>query len=151
MKIRLAAYPPGVHRIIEQIDAADLALDPAVFSNPIYADLLLDRHDPYLQFTFDLQTAVRLECDRCLTGYDFALKVNSPMMYVLGRTSGNQDVDDPEIVYIPMGTTDLDISTDLRDFLILAVPEKKLCREDCRGICLRCGAELNVVSCSCGG
>jgi len=72
------------------------------------------------------------------------------MLYVMGRKSDAEDVDDPEITYIPVGTTDLDISNDLRDFLILAIPEKRLCREDCRGLCPHCGADLNLKECTCG-
>ena len=150
MKMHLAAYPLGVHRISETVEAQELKLDQAIFRSPLQASIQLDRHDPYLQCVFDLETVAHLECDRCLNDFEFHLRLRSPMLYVMGRTTDAEDVDDPEIAYIPVGTTDLDISNDLRDFLILALPEKRLCRENCRGLCPRCGTDLNFQDCSCG-
>ncbi|MBU0508498.1 DUF177 domain-containing protein [bacterium] len=150
MKVHLPSYPPGVHTISESLDPSDLGLDEQLFGENIQAKLVLDRHDPYLEFDFDLRACVRLECDLCLTAYDAEVNVCSPMLYVLGNRTTVPDVDDPEIVYVPAGTTDLDISTDLRDFLILALPRRNLCREDCRGLCPHCGTDLNMQLCTCG-
>jgi len=149
VKIHLPAYPSGVHTISESLSASELDLDPLVFCSPIQAVLTLDRHDPYLHFVFGIRTSVRLECDRCLTVFDCALEMSNPMLYVIGSTPRGEDVDDPEIAYVPAGTTDLDITADLRDFIILALPEKHLCRDECRGICPGCGSDLNTQTCTC--
>jgi uncharacterized protein len=147
VRIHLPTYPPGVHRISESVEPQDLNLDSERFVRPIQANLTLDRHDPYLQFDFDLAADVRLECDRCLTMYDYRLHAKSPMLYVLGRPQAAESNDDPDISYLPAGTVDVDVTTDLRDFLILALPERQLCREDCKGLCPQCGADWNVQSC----
>jgi uncharacterized protein len=148
VKLHLPTYPPGVHRIEEVLHGADLDLDPVIFAAPIRALLILDRHDPYLQFEFILSTIVRLECDRCATQYDHELTVQAPMLYVMGRAPADSP-DDPEIVYIPPGAVDVDITTDLRDFILLAVPSQRLCSEDCKGLCPYCGADLNEQTCTC--
>jgi uncharacterized protein len=46
-----------------------------------------------------------------------------------------------------MNTTDVDLTEVLRDLIMLALPGKHLCREDCRGLCPVCGADLNVQDC----
>jgi uncharacterized protein len=148
MRIHLAAYPPGIHRIEKSLDPKDLDLQPELFLSPIEARLVLDRHDPYLQFEFNLAATVRLTCDRCAAPYDSELEVKMPMLYVIGRAALDSP-DDPEIVYLPPGTTEVDVTTDLRDFLLLAVPSRHLCSEDCRGLCPTCGADLNEETCHC--
>lgn len=149
MKIHLPKYPQGIHRITENLEPDSLGLDPQVFREPIQATLTLDRHDPYLEFRFHLQTRSYHECDRCLAEFQMELDARSPMLYVLGSSATVPKVDDADLVYVPAGTTDLDVSTELRDFVILALPGKSLCREDCRGICPGCGSDLNRQPCTC--
>lgn len=149
MKIHLPTYPQGIHQITESLEPDSLGLDPQVFREAIQASLTLDRHDPYLEFRFHLQTRTSHECDRCLMEFQAELNARSPMLYVLGSGTKVPKVDDADIIYVPAGTTDLDISTELRDFLILALPGRNLCREDCRGICSGCGSDLNRQPCTC--
>jgi uncharacterized protein len=61
----------------------------------------------------------------------------------------DQDNEDPAAVIIPPRSADLELGDVIREALILAAPEYPLCREDCRGLCPRCGAELNEGPCGC--
>jgi uncharacterized protein len=149
LKIHLPTYLPGIHAIEESLEPVSLDLDTERFSEQITAKLMLDRHDPYLQFQFDLRTFIFLDCDRCAESYREELHAQTGMMYVLGHHAKAIDADDPGITYLPAGTMDLDLTTDLRDFLLLALPSKFLCKEDCRGLCADCGANLNLQSCQC--
>lgn len=148
VKIHLPAYPRGVHSIVVSASAADLALDPELFAEPIELRLQLDRHDPYFQFRCRASAVAQCQCDRCMSKYVQLVEVDSPMLYVVGqRVDG--DVDDPEIVYLPAGTTEIDLSGDLRDFLLLSLPGRLLCRDDCRGLCPQCGVDRNESACAC--
>ena len=148
MKIHLPSYPRGVHHIRESVEPAELDLDPAMFVAPIDVNVTLDRHDPYLELDITLQSQVRSECDRCLIEYDWVLSNASPMLYVLGRVPSGEAVDDPGIGYLPVNTTDVDLTQDVRDLIMLAIPGKRLCREDCRGLCPVCGADWNLQDCA---
>jgi uncharacterized protein len=147
VKIHLPSYPRGVHHIQESVEPANLDLDPEIFTATIQADVTLDRHDPYLEFDISLRTPVTSQCDRCLTEFQWELVSASPMLYVLGRMPGGGDVDDPGIGYLPGSATDVDLTADMRDLIILALPGKRLCREDCRGLCPTCGTDLNMQEC----
>jgi len=46
---------------------------------------------------------------------------------------------------------EIDLSKLIRDQIILNVPYKALCHEECRGLCPRCGANLNEGDCGCEG
>ena len=147
VKIHLPSYPRGVHHIKEELSATDLNLDPAQFGSPIFADITLDRHDPYLEFDLNIQSKVTTQCDRCLVDFDWQLSTSSPMLFVLGRTPSGEAVDDPEICYLPAKATEVDLTGDIRDLILLALPGKYLCREDCRGLCPMCGVDWNVQEC----
>ena len=43
----------------------------------------------------------------------------------------------------------LDFSDYIKNFIIVNLPQKKLCNDNCLGLCQRCGADLNKVSCKC--
>jgi uncharacterized protein len=77
------------------------------------------------------------------------IKAETPMLYVLGKAGGGDDVDDADVLYIPPSTVDLDISADLRDLLILTVSGQHVCKEDCLGLCPTCGVNLNLETCKC--
>ena len=54
-----------------------------------------------------------------------------------------------DITYLSPGAVNININDDVRDSLILAVPMKKLCKEDCKGLCYKCGTDLNKNTCNC--
>jgi len=82
-------------------------------------------------------------CDRC--GKEFLQDKEIPYSCVLAEEVQNEDND--EIVVLEDGKVDLD---DLaRTAFILGMDTKTLCSEDCKGLCSRCGADLNLGPCSC--
>ena len=85
------------------------------------------------------------ECDRCLceTRADVSARFES----VFSITDGDPE----EEGIIPLGGEGNDIVLDgeIRQALRLQIPMKNLCREDCRGLCPTCGADLNVEECNC--
>ncbi|MFA5044095.1 MAG: DUF177 domain-containing protein [Kiritimatiellia bacterium] len=44
----------------------------------------------------------------------------------------------------------IDLTADIREAILLALPMNFLCSEECRGVCLQCGANLNKAPCACG-
>jgi uncharacterized protein len=150
LKIHLPSYPRGVHHIHETLTADELDLDPQVFAAPIDVHVTLDRHDPYLEFDLNLSAEVTSQCDRCVVDYTWALTADTPMLYVLGRLPSGESVDDPGIGYLPANSTDVDLTGEIRDQLILALPGKYLHRDDCLGLCPGCGVDLNLQECTCG-
>jgi uncharacterized protein len=54
-----------------------------------------------------------------------------------------------ELQVIPASTTAIDLTEDVRQTLLLSFPLKNLCREECRGLCPRCGTNWNEQACTC--
>ncbi|HWP39019.1 MAG TPA: DUF177 domain-containing protein [Gemmatimonadales bacterium] len=91
-----------------------------------------------------LRTTVAATCRRCLK--DIAVAVEAPLEVLFTEEA---DSDDPSARVIPVHATAVDLDEPIREELILAVPEYSVCRDDCRGLCPRCGKDLNTGPCSC--
>ena len=93
-----------------------------------------------------METALRLECRRCLSPVEVPLSQELELLFV-----AEQDVVDDDVgcYAIPAGTRDLDLRDALREELLLAMPQFVECRPDCRGLCPECGANLNAGPCGC--
>jgi len=92
-----------------------------------------------------IATAVAAECRRCLAPVRLAVAAQVEALF----TEAADAEEDPAVYPIPHRATHVDLKPALREELILAVPKYVLCREDCRGLCPRCGADLNAGPCEC--
>ena len=88
------------------------------------------------KFTFDGQ------CDRCLT--PFSCEYDIPVEHTLVTTLENEDSD-----YILLDNYQLALDELVQADILLELPYKNLCREDCRGLCPQCGKNLNEGLCGC--
>lgn len=97
--------------------------------------------------SYNLDYTVSHICDRCSA--EFTRRYNQDYTHILVR--GDEDnenlPDDDEYVYCSGETLDLG-GLAISD-LLLSMPTKILCREDCNGICPRCGKNLNDGDCDC--
>ncbi len=91
-----------------------------------------------------IQAVVHAECRRCLAAVAVRIDQSVGVLFTEERNP-----EDPAAYSIPTNATHLDLSEAVREELVLAVPEFALCRDDCRGLCPRCGIDLNTGDCSC--
>lgn len=90
---------------------------------------------------------VALSCRRCLgdaSGHVFA------EAHLIFAEAGTEDLqDDPDVFLLDDRKAELDLRPALREQWLLHVPGYALCRDDCKGLCPSCGADLNVEPCDC--
>jgi len=91
-----------------------------------------------------LRTRVAASCRRCLK--DVAVEV-APELRVLFTEDPSGD--DAAAYALPPQGSELDLGEMVREELILAAPPFVVCRDDCRGLCPRCGKDLNEGPCDC--
>ena len=70
------------------------------------------------------------------------------MYYVTGEGADSQ-IDPAELQIVPPGFSVIDLSEDVRQTVLLSVPLKLLCTENCKGLCPLCGRNLNSGTCTC--
>jgi len=100
----------------------------------------------------DFSTEIEARCARCVepvptkVGGDFDL-LYRPLGVDAGRDERSISEAETEIGYY--SGEGIDLEDVLREQILLALPAKIVCRESCRGLCPRCGKNLNVESCAC--
>jgi uncharacterized protein len=71
------------------------------------------------------------------------------MMYVQGARSTVDLNTEEEIQILRADMNYIDLDDDVRQYIMLTIPQKLLCREDCQGFCPTCGVNKNIASCTC--
>lgn len=88
------------------------------------------------------------KCDRCSEWFDDR-KYGKLTTLFTPDPSKIEAADGGEIRLFNVHATEINITQEIMDGLVLNIPEKLLCRKDCRGICIQCGTNLNESTCSC--
>ncbi len=83
----------------------------------------------------------RMECARCLEPFDQTLEATIGELFVFPAS----EAEDP-LLAIPE-TAILNLAPLLREMMLLSIPMRPLCRQDCQGLCQICGINLNEESC----
>ena len=96
-----------------------------------------------LELTLHARSTLDAVCDRC--GKAFSQEKDVPFACLLAEELQNEEND--EIVLLEDGM--VDVGDLARTAFILDMDTKTLCSEDCKGLCPRCGADLNLGLCSC--
>lgn len=96
-----------------------------------------------LQLNLVARTTLDAVCDRC--GKAFLQEKEVPYSCMLAQEL--QDEENDEIVLLEQDK--VDVAELARTAFILGMDTKTLCSEDCKGLCPRCGADLNLGPCSC--
>ena len=91
-----------------------------------------------------VHTQVQVTCRRCLAPVSVEVDDEVRLLF-----TEDEDNDDPAAVTIPPRSAELELGGVVREALILAAPKFPLCREDCRGLCPKCGTDLNESTCGC--
>lgn len=101
-----------------------------------------------VEITGRIRGVITLSCYRCLEDFEFplSLRVREHALWLSEEEFEEQD--ESGLDYM---VTDgiLDLEPVVRDSICLAFPVKRVCDESCRGLCVRCGANLNLESCGC--
>ena len=97
-----------------------------------------------LSLTGTIRADMRCRCDRCAREFDLRREINVETQLA----DQLQDEEDPD--YFLLEGDKLDIDDLLESAFILSMDQQLLCREDCKGLCPRCGADLNDGPCGCG-
>jgi uncharacterized protein len=99
-----------------------------------------------------VETRARVECDRCLQPVETPVDADFELEYITGSEyeSGNvAELTEAEMSVAVFDGKVIDVDEIVKEQVVLAVPTRMLCREDCKGICPECGTDRNTGDCSC--
>ncbi len=102
----------------------------------------------YMRMSLEMSVDYVAECARCLTPVNGQFSLNLEKTVAPKKLLSDLDEDKlDDYAIIEDGFLDLD--EQLRDQMEMEFPLRFLCREDCKGLCQRCGKNLNEGKCDC--
>jgi uncharacterized protein len=93
-----------------------------------------------------------VECDRCLKPIELPVNADFELEYITGseyESSAVAELTEAEMSVAVFDGEALDVDEIVKEQILLAVPTRMLCREDCKGICPQCGTDRNTGECNC--
>ena len=141
-------------------DSMDLGPDlrqSSALTTSIHADLVEEHHGKHevikdIRVRGDLSTRLQVSCARCLEPVEQVVARSFELLYRPQGTDARAQelsVTDAEAEIGYYQGEGLLLEDALREQVLLAVPLKMLCRDECKGLCPYCGKNLNDSACSC--
>ena len=124
----------GLH-VIEKFLPESLGFtkdDVLLFSKPLIFDANLERVDDTVLVRVQVTGSFETICSRCLEPVEQALSQEVNLDYGINRT-----------------TEFIEMDEDIRQEVVINLPIRVLCKDDCKGLCLGCGVNLNQEKCKC--
>jgi len=121
------------------------------FSSPVAAHLEVSKRGRSIFISGDIKTKVHFNCGRCLKEFDLPFDTDFASYYERGtETEKEKELHsaDMDVNFISGDT--LDTTELLLGQISLELPLQPLCIETCKGLCPKCGADLNLGECGCG-
>ncbi len=110
----------------------------------VLAEITRMGFDVYVDCTID--TAVKLECCRCLDKFRFDMKIRWKMLFVPARHRDKGSTTESGVF---LYREFIDLGERICEVIREELPMKPLCSNDCRGLCSQCGVNLNEDDCNC--
>ena len=139
------------HRI--RIDEDQPADDPlwnglgVTFQGPVTLRLDVQQAGADVVVLGRLEAIAVLACRRCLKQVRQELDEELTFIFRSGLAATEAEAEDA--YPLPARGQELDLAGPVREHVVLAVPQYVICEEACRGLCPRCGTDLNESTCAC--
>jgi len=136
-------------KLKENPEALGLEAEGIIFEAPIEVELSVTKSQDQLICQGRVKTSVKMECSRCLAEYDQGLSANLDFVVDLAGNADEMRSEEDGYFFADPTSTFFEIDALAREGIILSLPLKPLCSEDCKGLCPTCGTDLNKSRCSC--
>lgn len=149
----------GVH--IDEIPPEGLTVDFENFSEEIegariiesfYGKIKLKKLGYEVEVKGEIRGKVELICDKCLEPFEFAIEEEFQVTLLPKNAlniEGERELDSQELEVSFYENSFISFYNIISEEIRLALPFRKLCSSDCKGLCPVCGKNLNKESCSC--
>ena len=150
MKIDINKIPLEGLTLEEEVNPSglDLETDIVKFLEPIKIRAEVSKITNAVTVNLSLSGSMHLNCSRCLREFNVALKKILRLNYQVNKSEPIIDTSTSLECHGERSRT-IDLNQDIREEIILDYPIKPLCNPDCKGLCPKCGKNLNEGGCSC--
>lgn len=128
------------------------AAGECLFLSPVTVSLAVAREFDHIRVNGSVGTKVRLLCSRCLCEFTSELSSTFTIFYTKAATAQPEDeveLGEQDLISATYSGDEIDFSNEVAEQILLGVPYKPLCSEECKGLCPSCGNDLNNSDCTC--
>ncbi len=136
------------------VEPAETELDVEGFrlKSSVKAKGEIESHAGWFEVKGVIEAGAEIDCSRCLEPIDRSLSV--PFNIRLLRSDdlagvAENAIDKSELDSSVLDSDQVDLTDVVREQILLDLPEQVFCKEDCKGLCPKCGANLNLIECNC--
>jgi uncharacterized protein len=147
-RINISNLSEGIHEYVFEAEPSKIGMDER-FSKMVKLKVRLDKSSRQILLQADISAEGAFVCDRCLDDFVWQIDRKYSMVYIQGDRSTLDLKKEEEIQALSADTNYIDLDDDVRQYILLAIPQKLLCKEDCEGICPTCGVNRNSEECTC--
>ncbi|MCG3164244.1 MAG: hypothetical protein JMDDDDMK_05734 [Acidobacteria bacterium] len=113
----------------------------------------VDRAGQDMRVRGDINAEIAAPCDRCLNKVTIPVEIPFDLFYSPGDPgaghAGEHELSERDLDFAVYENDQIDLDELILEQLELSLPSRVLCREECRGLCPQCGADLNLEQCDC--
>lgn len=145
--------PLGNHVELFEVTGLDQTEIASVEGESRFSFTLKKKSENQVEMSGTLLFTPVIKCDRCLVSYVYPIDTSFHILFETG------DIDKWQLKEVECTSSEMDIifldepiidcDDIFRQQILLALPQKKLCSPGCKGICNRCGENLNIAVCDC--
>ena len=136
-------HRPGASRRVELGEELEnLSTEMVALSDEVRFEGLLEGVEEGILVSGNVSARMSCSCARCLKEFSQVFDVTVRELFT--------DTPSEEEDHYPIADGEIDLEPCARDALLLSVPFAPLCKEDCLGLCPRCGGDRNIGECACG-
>lgn len=126
-------------------------VEGVTYARPVDLDVTITGGEQQLSLAGRFATHLMCACDRCLDLYEVELDETIETVFIpRSRMAKEVEVElEKKELNVASYVDSIDIGQVIDEQVILALPMKRLCRDECAGLCSRCGKNLNYGPCGC--
>ncbi|MTV23838.1 DUF177 domain-containing protein [Nitriliruptoraceae bacterium ZYF776] len=150
----LVGNPGASRELVRAVGRDAFGEDPwgpadEALADPLELDLHLDSVVDGILVRGELRFGLEMPCARCLAPQRVERTVPVTELFLDPAKREDDDEEDPGYELVDEATA-IDLTTLVRDAVVIDLPTRVLCRDDCQGLCPTCGADRNVTDCGHG-
>src|SRR4051812_6814294 len=154
MRIELDKLEQPDNRFAHVYEPDEIVLDEehARLTSPPEVSGRMNRSGHEVRLRGKINTTAEVDCDRCLKSVSVPVETEFDVTYVPAEDYTSSDAAELQETDLSLSVFDgetIDIDELVREQVLLALPARALCGEECQGLCPVCGADRNVQPCDC--
>lgn len=146
-----ANWPKEFDVVVEPRDI-DLESSDTRLASRVKARGTVERHAAWFGVSGQIRGDIEIDCSRCLEPVKRPLSIPFAVRFIRAETEA--DARESEVDLSDLNSSEiegdmLDLTEVIREQILLDLPEQVFCKEDCQGLCPKCGSNRNLIDCKC--